>query len=75
MTILETIMINIAVCKQCGEILQSKHRHDYVVCACPNQSMADGGLDYKRRGGVDMSLVIDCDSIKEAKALSKRYTK
>lgn len=33
------------------------HRHDYVVCECPNQTMVDGGRDYIRYGGKDMNLV------------------
>ena len=33
------------------------HRHDYVLCGCPNQTMVDGGTDYIRCGGKDMTLV------------------
>lgn len=40
---------NAAKCLLCGEILQSKHRHDYRTCSCGNL-MVDGGLDYVRRG-------------------------
>lgn len=40
-------------CKQCGDILESKHRHDFVTCSCGSLSL-DGGLAYQRilwRGG------------------------
>ena len=48
---------NIIRCKECGYILVSNHRHDYKTCECPNQTMVDGGYDYLRCGGVDMSKV------------------
>ena len=31
-------------CKICGDIIESKHRHDFVTCKCGNLSI-DGGLD------------------------------
>lgn len=45
-------MRNRALCLFCGKILESKHRHDWVGCGCPNQSFIDGGNDYIRRGGM-----------------------
>lgn len=44
-------------CLECGKTIESKHRHDYVTCGCPNQTMVDGGNDYCRYGGVDISKV------------------
>ena len=44
-------------CLECDEILESKHRHDFVMCKCPNQTFVDGGDDYMRIGGVDMSKI------------------
>lgn len=41
---------NIAKCKKCGDIIESKHRHDYVECSC-GAIFVDGGHDYIRRGG------------------------
>jgi hypothetical protein len=44
-------------CKVCGMEIESKHRHDFVWCACrdendePNGCYVDGGHDYLRRGG------------------------
>jgi hypothetical protein len=44
-------------CRACGTILQSIHTHDYKTCSCDNETMVDGGLDYQRYGGMDLSLV------------------
>lgn len=40
--------MNRARCKLCGDIIESKDRHDYVTCKCGNLSV-DGGQDYHRR--------------------------
>lgn len=40
---------NALKCLKCGDILESKHRHDYKTCSCDN-AMIDGGLDYQRWG-------------------------
>ena len=37
-------------CLDCEDILESKHRHDFVKCKCGN-SFLDGGDDYMRGGG------------------------
>jgi len=34
-------------CTLCGEILESKYRHDYVECSCKS-TFIDGGSDYIR---------------------------
>jgi len=39
-----------AKCLDCEDILESKHRHDFVKCKCGN-SFIDGGDDYFRGGG------------------------
>ena len=54
---LEKIVLNRVQCKECGEILTSYYRHDYVKCSCPNETMTDGGQDYQRYGGQDMSKI------------------
>ena len=50
-------------CLGCGVILESKHRHDFQQCDCPNQTFTDGGTDYFRRGGVDMTLLEDVSDL------------
>lgn len=41
---------NRARCKKCGDIIESKYRHDFVECKC-GSIFIDGGLDYMRMGG------------------------
>lgn len=66
------ILSNKARCKNCGEIVESKNRHDFVGCSCYNESggrrgiAVDGGTDYLRRSGnlddyEDMSETCLCD--------------
>ncbi len=39
--------MNSAQCLGCLSVLVSRHRHDFVTCACGALSI-DGGLDYQR---------------------------
>lgn len=34
-------------CKECGDIIESKHVHDFVRCKCGSIAI-DGGDDYMR---------------------------
>lgn len=45
-----SIKANRARCRSCGDVIESKYRHDFVQCSC-GESFVDGGLDYLRRGG------------------------
>lgn len=51
------LMHNSVLCTQCGETLVSYHTHDYKKCSCENETMVDGGTDYQRFGGKDLSKV------------------
>lgn len=67
-------------CLKCGVILESTHRHDYKTCDCENQTMVDGGSDYLRCGGKDMSLVglwsaEDKDWVSTVKLQARRHNK
>ena len=42
------IIRNMARCKLCGDVIESKTRHDFVTCSCGAVSV-DGGHDYLRR--------------------------
>lgn len=58
---------NEAKCKKCGDIIFSKHRHDYKVCSCKAIAV-DGGMDYIRRVGdpndiEERSLSMDSESL------------
>lgn len=38
-----------AKCNHCGDVIESKHRHDFVGCSC-GTIFLDGGTDYVRYG-------------------------
>ena len=48
---------NAIKCLVCNTILESKHRHDYVKCHCPNETACDGGLEYQRTLAMDLDLI------------------
>lgn len=43
-------------CPKCGYIMFSRARHDFRYCPCENV-FVDGGLDYLRFGGEDISTI------------------
>lgn len=49
---MKKITKNALKCLKCGDIIESKDRHDYVTCSCGNVSV-DGGLDYLRRSFIE----------------------
>lgn len=51
------IKINKVICLVCNTTLESKYRHDFKSCGCENETFIDGGLDYQRIGGKDMSKI------------------
>lgn len=48
---------NLVLCRSCLTVLESTHRHDFVQCGCENHTFTDGGTDYTRIGGADLSMV------------------
>ncbi|HDJ5075824.1 TPA: hypothetical protein PQS58_002000 [Staphylococcus aureus] len=46
---MEKIIRNIAKCKICDDVIESKHTHDYVMCKC-GAIFLDGGKKYQRYG-------------------------
>lgn len=48
-TIKDKYFKNKCKCLKCGDIIESKHRHDWVQCGC-GAIYTDGGLSYCRRG-------------------------
>lgn len=47
---MKRIVTNKIRCKKCGDIIESKYRHDFVVCKCGAVAV-DGGHDYLKRTG------------------------
>lgn len=39
---------NVIKCNYCGDIIESKHRHDFKFCKCGAVAV-DGGLSYTKR--------------------------
>lgn len=44
------VVRNMAKCKRCGDIIESKYSHDFVSCKCGAIAL-DGGTDYQRAIG------------------------
>ena len=42
------ILKNTIRCNNCGDVIESNYRHDYVKCSCGLVAV-DGGRDYLRR--------------------------
>ena len=47
---MDKLIRNAARCRKCGDVIESKHRHDFVRCEC-GAIYIDGGLSYARGGG------------------------
>ena len=58
-TTIKVLTKNAIKCLVCNTILESKHRHDFVMCPCPNETACDGGLEYQRTLAVDLNLIED----------------
>lgn len=62
---------NAAKCLKCNTTVESKHRHDFVMCAC-GDLFVDGGLEYNRAGFKNLSDVEDLCEYEEY--MRKPYT-
>lgn len=54
------IVRNRCQCTACLDIIESKHRHDFVSCKC-GRIFTDGGQDYIRRGFVNTTDILSLD--------------
>lgn len=54
----EVVVVNKCQCRKCGDIIESKHRHDFVSCRC-GAIFTDGGNACIRRGATDFDDIID----------------
>jgi hypothetical protein len=76
----DTILRNAARCNNCGDEIESKHRHDWVSCSCfknepDNKGIyVDGGTDYIRRGG-NLSNYTELTEREEYKVLLRQGRK
>lgn len=60
---MSNIKTNKAQCKNCAQIIESHHRHDFVYCKC-GAIFVDGGKEYLRRGG-DIDSIIELSEYTE----------
>lgn len=70
------IIRNRAKCLNCGDIIESKFRHDFRTCSCGKLSV-DGGYDYIRRGFEDRTEYEELSeewTEKQAKSVGKRLS-
>lgn len=51
-------------CLKCNDKIESKYRHDFVTCKC-GACFVDGGNDYFRCGGEDLSQIERWDDEKK----------
>ena len=69
------IIKNQVKCNHCGDIIESRHRHDFRTCSCGAVSV-DGGRDYLRRcykaEGDYEELSITTEESKETEEKSER---
>jgi tRNA(Ile2) C34 agmatinyltransferase TiaS len=60
----EVVTLNKAQCKKCDDIIESKHRHDFVWCKC-GAIAVDGGKDYLKRCGESADMTEMSESYQE----------
>ena len=70
--IIKVLTKNSVKCLLCNTILESKHRHDFVMCPCPNHTACDGGLEYQRTLAVDLDLIEILSEYKEVTCLHQK---
>ena len=67
---MKKILSNKAQCLRCGDVIESKHVHDFVWCSCrdeegnPSGIAVDGGREYLRRVASDTALIKDLSVVK-----------
>lgn len=52
------VLVNKAECGVCGDVIESRHRHDYVRCSC-GEIAVDGGKDYLKRSAKNFDNLIE----------------
>ena len=52
------VVRNMAQCRQCADVIESKHGHDFKTCKCGEISV-DGGKNYIKRSAKDLNNIIE----------------
>lgn len=53
---------NAVKCLDCGDTIESTHRHHWVQCSC-GHAFVDGGTEYLRRGFLDEDRIVDLSEV------------
>lgn len=66
------IKLNSIKCLACGDVIVSKHRHDFVWCSCKSVAV-DGGKSYLKRVGdfhniEELSIEVDNEGQERSEA-------
>ncbi len=48
---------NVVYCTNCYTELESFYTHDFQQCKCENETFCDGGTEYQRIGGKDLTKI------------------
>lgn len=52
------VVTNKAQCKLCGDVIESKHNHDFKSCKC-GEITVDGGKNYIKRSAKNLGNIIE----------------
>jgi hypothetical protein len=61
---LQKILRNIIKCNLCGDIIESKHVHDFVMCSCGSCAV-DGGKACLRRCFISEDCYTELSELEE----------
>jgi len=60
----QRVLRNRAQCRLCEDVIESRHRHDFVSCRCGEISV-DGGAAYLRRAANNFENFVDLSETEE----------
>lgn len=62
---------NAVKCLDCGDTIESTHRHHWVQCSC-GHAFVDGGTEYLRRGFLDEDRIVDLSEVEGTETVPAR---
>ena len=70
----QKVIKNSIQCNLCGDIIESKFRHDFEECSC-KACFVDGGHDYQRIGYAEEGCYTNLSEYEEVDYIDERYKK
>lgn len=61
---MKKLLVNKIKCNNCGDIIESRHTHDFKWCSCRSVAV-DGGLNYAKRCAKNFDDIIDLSEWEE----------